>query len=48
MLQLVAIPNCVALAALVYNLCILQERYSVCDFEVALCNIGFVWYIIMF
>ena len=35
-----AAPNCVALAALVLKLCILEERHPVCDFEVTLCNIG--------
>ena len=36
-----AAPNGVALAALVYNLSILEEGHPVCDFEVTLCNIGF-------
>ena len=35
-----AAPNCIALAALVYKLWILEEGHPVCDFEVTLCNIG--------
>ena len=37
-----AAPNCVALAAFVLKLCILEEGYRVCDFEVTMCNIGFI------
>ena len=36
-----AAPNCVAIAALVYNF-FFEEGHLVCHFEVTLCNIGLI------